>query len=173
MALRQRLDTVVEGEAFLRLEGPEAEPRLNLVTSGEALARLLEGAAARFFLHEPLEQPVEERAVERFLRDCAEYSDVDVKGLPEGLREEMEAFFAEQLELLWKLEWWVFGAERAAALEPGPDAVRGRTVTVCLARHGSPSVEMDARLRKWLANFKQALERLRGEDDEGSPPLVH
>jgi hypothetical protein len=156
-----RLDTMA-GETFLRVEGAvpaEDEPRLALVTCGEELARLLEGAMAFSFSHEVPERSEEGAAVERLLRDCAEFS--DVPGLPDGLREEMEAHFGKQLESLWGLDWLVFGGVREATLVPGEPLVRGRAVTLCLARYDSPSVEMDARLRRYMASFKEAVARVR------------
>ncbi|HYO58944.1 hypothetical protein [Archangium sp.] len=163
-----RLDTMAGG-TFLRLEDgvlpAEDGPRLALVTRGEELARLLEGAMACSFSHEVPESPEEDEAVERFLRDCSEYS--DVQGLPESLREEMEEHFARLLDALWKLDWLVFGEARETTLVPGAEPVRGRAVTLCLARYDSPSVEMDARLRRYMASFKEALMRIQGRSDAG------
>ncbi len=176
VAIRLRLDTLA-GKAFLRQEGVELaedEPRLALVTCGEELARLLEGAMALSFSQELTEHPEEDAVVDGFLRDCAEYS--DVQGLPEGLREEMEAHFDKQLEGLWKLDWLVFGNAREAPLEPGENAVRGRAVTLCLARYDSPGVEMSPRLRRYMASFKEAVTRIQGGSDAGqggAGPLLH
>lgn len=173
--MRMKLDTMV-GEAFLRLEGAvaEEEPRLALVTCGEELTRLLEGAMALSFSHEVSEQPEEDEAVERFLRDCAEYS--DVPGLPEELREEMAEHFGKQLEGLWSLDWLVFGGAWEATLEAGEEPLRGRAVKLCLARYDSPSVELDARLRRYMERFKVAVARLQGRSEEsgsGPGPLLH
>jgi hypothetical protein len=169
-----KLDTMA-GETFLRLEdGPlpaEDGPRLALVARGEELARLLEGAMACSFSHEVPERPEEGEVVERFLRDCAEYS--DVQGLPEALREEMEKYFAQLLEALWTLDWLVFGEARETTLVPGEDPVRGRVVTLCVARYDSPSVEMDARLRRYMASFKEALLRLQGGPEAGGGGAGH
>lgn len=174
MAIRMRLDTLA-GETFLRVEGPvqEEEPRLALVTCGEELARLLHGAMAFRFSHEVPERPEEGDAVERLLRDCAEFS--DVPELPEGLREEMEAHFGQQLEALWRLDWLVFGCAREATLEPGEPPVRGRAVTLALARYDSPSVDMAARLRQYMDHFKEAVARIqkRPEPEGGTGGLVH
>ena len=174
--MRMRLDTLA-GKAFLRQEGEvsaEDGPKLALVTCGEELARLLEGAMALSFSHEVPEQPEEDAVVARFLRDCAEYC--DVRGLPEGLREEMEAHFDKQLEGLWKLDWLAFGSAREAALEPGENAVRGRAVTLCLARYDNPDVEMDARLRRYMESFKEAVVRIQGGSgtgEGGTGTLLH
>ncbi|WP_407761065.1 hypothetical protein [Archangium sp.] len=175
MAMRMRLDTMA-GEAFLRMEGGVEEDgaRLALVTRGEELARLLEGAMACSFSHEAPERPEEGEVVERFLRDCAEYS--DVHGLPEGLREEMEEHFARLLEALWKLDWLVFGEARETTLVPGDDSLRGRAVMLYLARYDSPSVELDARLRRYMSSFKEAVVRIQGHaspDDTGAGGLLH
>ncbi|MGZ3458224.1 MAG: hypothetical protein ACXU86_06905 [Archangium sp.] len=170
-----KLDTMA-GETFLRQEGAVAEdgPRLALVTCGEELARLLEGAMACSFSHEVPERPEEGEVVERFLRDCLEYS--DVHGLPESLRVEMEEHFAGLLDALWRLDWLVFGGARETTLVPGEAPVRGRAVTLCLARCDSPSVEMDARLRRYLASFKEAVARVHGRSDAsggGTGNLLH
>jgi hypothetical protein len=160
-----RLDTMV-GETFLRQEGAvEEEPRLALVTRGEELARLLEGAMVLSFSHEASERAGEDEAVERFLRDCSEYS--DVPGLPEELRQEMAEYFGKQLEGLWGLDWLVFGGAWETTLVPGEKPVRGRAVKLCLARYDSPSVEMDARLRRYMASFKEAVARIQGRSDGG------
>ena len=167
MAMRMRLDTMA-GETFLRLEGAvsdEEGARLALVTRGEELARLLEGAMAFSFSHEVPERPEEGEVVERFLRDCAEFS--DVPGLPEPLVVEMEEHFGHLLEALWKLDWLVFGDARETPLVPGDEALRGRAVTLCLARYDSPSVQLDARLRRYMASFKEAVARLEGRSEAG------
>jgi hypothetical protein len=176
VAPRMRLDTMA-GETFLRQEGAvrdEHGSRLALVTCGEELARLLEGAMALSFSHEVPERPEEGEVVERFLRDCAEFS--DVPGLPEGLREEMEEHFGQLLEALWKLDWLVFGDARETTLVPGEEPVHGRAVTLSLARWDSPSVELDARLRRYLASFKEAVARLEGRSETsegGASGLLH
>lgn len=176
VAVRKKLDTMA-GEAFLRMEdgvGAEDGARLALVTRGEELARLLEGAMACSFSHEEPERPEEGEVVERFLRDCAEYS--DVRGLPDGLREEMEEHFAQLLEALWKLDWLVFGDAREMALVPGDESLRGRAVMLYLARYDSPSVELDARLRRYMSSFKEAMARIQGRaspDDTGAGGLLH
>ena len=177
VAIRMRLDTMA-GETFLRLaEGEERQedgPRLALVTRGEQLARLLEGAMACSFSHEMPERAEERAVVERFLRDCSEYS--DVHGLPDSLRQEMEAHFAQLLEALWKLDWLVFGEAREVTLVPGEEPVRGRAVTLCLARYDSPSVQLDARLRRYVECFKEAVVRIEGHSDAnegGAGPLLH
>ncbi|WP_395835204.1 hypothetical protein [Archangium violaceum] len=176
MAIRMRLDTMA-GETFLRMEGPVPEdgPRLALVTRGEELARLLEGAMACSFSHEVPERPEEGEVVERFLRDCSEYS--DVHGLPDSLRQEMEEHFSQLLDALWKLDWLVFGNARETTLVPGDDPVRGRAVMLCLARYDSPSVEMDARLRRYLETFKEAVVRIKGgrsnQSEGGAGGLLH
>ncbi len=175
MAIRMRLDTMA-GETFLRLDGAarqEEAPRLALVTRGEELARLLEGAMAFSFSHEVPERPEEDEVVERFLRDCAEYG--DVPGLPEPLREEMAEHFGKLLESLWGLDWLVFGDARETTL-PGEMPLRGRAVTLCLARYDSPSVEMDARLRRYMASFKEAVSRIQGRSgssEGGAGGLLH
>jgi hypothetical protein len=173
--MRMKLDTMA-GEAFLRLEGAvaEEEPRLALVTCGEELARLLEGAMALSFSHEVPEHSEEDKAVERLLRDCAEYS--DVPGLPAELRQEMVEHFGQQLEALWGLDWLVFGSAWETTLVPGEEPLRGRAVKLCLARYDSPSVELDARLRRYLERFKEAVARIQGRSKEsGSGPgtLLH
>jgi hypothetical protein len=169
VAIRLRLDTMA-GEAVLRQEEmvPEDGPLLALVTRGEELAGLLEGAMAFSFSHEVPEQPGEHEVVERFLRDCAEFS--DVPGLPEGLREEMEQHFGQLLNTLWSLDWLVFGGAREATLEPGEHPLRGRAVTLCLARYDSPSVRMAAKLSRSMARFKAAMARIQGRagGDESS-----
>ncbi|HZH15665.1 MAG TPA: hypothetical protein VE057_15040 [Archangium sp.] len=177
MAIRMRLDTMA-GETFLRLEDgvvrQEDGPRLSLVTRGEELARLLEGAMACSFSHEVPERPEEGAVVERFLRDCSEYS--DVHGLPDSLREEMEEHFAQLLDALWKLDWLVFGEARETTLVPGEDPVRGRAVTLCLARYDSPSVQLDAKLRRYLENFKEAVVRIEGRsggNEGGAGGFLH
>jgi hypothetical protein len=162
-----RLDTLA-GETFLRQEGEvpaEEGARLALVTCGEELARLLEGAMALSFSHEVPERPEEDAVVDRFLRDCAEYC--DVRGLPEGLREEMEAHFDTLLEGLWGLDWLAFGSAREATLVPGENALKGRAVTLCLARYDSPGVEMNERLRRYMESFKEAVVRIQGGSDSG------
>ncbi len=177
MAIRLRLDTMA-GETFLRLENGterrEDGPRLALVTRGEELARLLEGAMACSFSHEVPESQEEGAVVERFLRDCSEYS--DVHGLPDALRGEMEAHFAGLLDALWKQGWLVFGEARETTLVPGEAPVRGRAVTLGLARHDSPSVELDARLRRYMEGFKEAVARVQGGSDAnegGAGNLLH
>ena len=177
MANRMKLDTMA-GETFLRLEEgvvrEEDGARLALVTCGEELARLLDGAMAFSFSHEVPERTEEGEAVERFLRDCSEFS--DVPGLPESLRQEMEEHFGKLLDTLWGLDWLVFGGARETTLVPGDDPVRGRAVTLCLARYDSPSVEMDAKLRRYMASFKEAVARVQGRSstDEGnSGPVLH
>ncbi|PTL79673.1 hypothetical protein DAT35_33260 [Vitiosangium sp. GDMCC 1.1324] len=170
------------GETFLRMDGPVPEdgpesedgPRLALVTRGEELARLLEGAMACSFSHEVPESPEEVDVVERFLRDCSEYS--DVQGLPDALRQEMEEHFGQLLDALWKLDWLVFGDVRETTLVPGEDPVHGRAVMLCLARYDSPSVEMDAKLRRYMASFKEAVARIQGRSDVsggGAGGLLH
>ena len=170
MAIRMRLDTLA-GEAFLRPErgAPEEEPRLGLVTGGEELARLLEGALACSFSHEEAARAEEGVAVSGFLRDCAEYC--DVAGLPEALREEMEVYFGQRLDALWRRGWLVFGGAREAVLEPGEPPLSGRVVTLCLVPADSPSVQMDARLRRSLERYRTALARVREspESDDGPP----
>jgi hypothetical protein len=176
VAMRMKLDTMA-GETFLRMDGgggPEEESRLALVTRGEELARLLEGAMACSFSHEEPERPEEGEVVERFLRDCAEYS--DVRGLPDGLRLEMEEHFGQLLDALWRLDWLVFGDARETTLVPGEEPVRGRAVMLCLARYDSPSVEMDARLRRYMSSFKEAVARIQGRassDENGAGGLLH
>ncbi|MFY0572695.1 hypothetical protein ACN28E_53940 [Archangium lansingense] len=177
MAIRMRLDTMA-GETFLQLEDgavrQEDGPRLALVTRGEELARLLEGAMACSFSHEVPERLEESAVVERFLRDCSEYS--DVHGLPDSLREEMEEHFAQLLDALWRLDWLVFGEARETTLVPGEDPVRGRAVTLCLARYDSPSVQMGARLRRYLESFKEAVVRIEGHSEAnegGASKLLH
>ncbi len=176
---------LLAGEAFLRQdEGLEAAPRLGLVTCGEDLARLLDGAMACNFSHEEptadADAAEEENAlVARFLRDCLEFC--DVPGLPESLREEMEAYFGQKLDALWRKDWLVFGAAEEAVLEPGDEPLTGRAVTLCLARADSPSVEMDARLRRSLEYFKEAISRVThpspdeddGDSGLGSGGLLH
>jgi hypothetical protein len=163
VAIRMRLDTMAE-ETFLRLEDglvrQEEGQRLALVTGGEELARLLEGAMACSFSHEVPERAEESAVVERFLRDCSEYS--DVHGLPDSLRVEMEEHFAQLLDALWKLDWLVFGEARETTLVPGEDPVRGRAVTLCLARYDSPSVQLGTKLRRYLESFKEAVVRIEG-----------
>src|SRR6218665_1955358 len=92
----KRHDTLA-GEAFLRQDGAvEEAPRLGLVTCGEDLARLLDGAMACNFSHEAPERDGEgteegsdeDGLVARFLRACLKFC--DVPGLPAPLREEME-----------------------------------------------------------------------------------
>lgn len=162
----------MEGGASLKQGLAEEGPRVAWVTSGAELARLLEGAMACSFSQEVPERTEEVEAVDRFLRDCAEYS--DVRGLPEALVEEMEAHFGQHLETLWALGWLVFGGVRETTLVPGEAPVRGRAVTLCLARHDSPSVRLDARLRGYMERFKVAVERLRGEEEEEERgPLLH
>lgn len=175
--MRMRLDTMA-GETFLRLEDgvvhQEDGPRLALVTRGEELARLLEGAMACSFSHEVPERAEESAVVERFLRDCSEYS--DVHGLPDSLREEMEEHFAQLLDALWKLDWLVFGEARETTLVPGEDPVRGRAVTLCLARYDSPSVQLGAKLRRYVESFKEAVVRIEGRADAnegGAGNLLH
>lgn len=171
--MRMKLDTLA-GEASLRQEGAVAqeEPRLSLVTCGEELTRLLEGAMALSFSHEVSEHAEQDVAVERFLRDCAEYS--DVPGLPEELRQEMAEHFGKQLEGLWGLDWLVFGGAWEATLSPGEEPLKGRAVKLCLARYDSPSVELDARLRRYMESFKTAVARLQGRSDESGPgTLLH
>jgi hypothetical protein len=177
--MRKKLDTL-EGAAFLRQEGAvtDGSPRLGLVTTGEDLARLLEGALACSFSHETPERDEEGSAVARFLRDCAEYC--DVPGLPDSLRLEMEEYFGQKLDALWRMDWLVFGAAQEEVLEePGETPLTGRAVTLCLARADSPSVEMDARLRRSLERFKKALSRARpgepgdGGDEGPSGGLLH
>jgi hypothetical protein len=177
VAIRMRLDTMA-GETFLRLEDgvvrQEDGPRLALVTRGEELARLLEGAMACSFSHEVPERPEESAVVERFLRDCSEYS--DVHGLPDSLRQEMEEHFAQLLDALWKLDWLVFGEARETTLVPGEDPVRGRAVTLCLARYDSPSVQLGAKLRRYLESFKEAVVRIQGgpeANEVGAGKLLH
>lgn len=160
--MRKKVDTL-EGAAFLRQEGAvtDGAPRLGLVTTGEDLARLLEGALACSFSHETPERDEEGSAVARFLRDCAEYC--DVPGLPDSLRLEMEEYFGQKLDALWRMDWLVFGAAQEEVLEePGETPLTGRAVTLCLARADSPSVEMDARLRRSLERFKVAMARVSG-----------
>ncbi|EPX63873.1 hypothetical protein D187_005003 [Cystobacter fuscus DSM 2262] len=170
---RMRLDTLA-GETFLRQdEGvPEQGARLSLVTCGEELARLLDGALACSFSHEEPEQADEGSAVEGFLRDCAEFC--DVTGLPEPLRLEMEEYFGQRLDALWRLDWLVFGGTCEAVLEPGEPPLAGRTVTLCLARSDSPSVQMDSRLRRSLERFRTAMARVHeapdDEEDSGGGP---
>jgi hypothetical protein len=162
-----KLDTLA-GETFLRQDGlvrEEDGARLALVTCGEELARLLDGAMAFSFSHEVPERPGEGEAVERFLRDCSEFS--DVPGLPESLRLEMEEHFGKLLDALWAEDWLVFGGARETTLVPGDEPVRGRVVTLCLARYDSPSVEMDARLVRYMASFKEAVARLQGRSNAG------
>ena len=177
VAIRMRLDTMA-GETFLRLEDgvvrQEDGPRLALVTGGEELARLLEGAMACSFSHEVPERAEESAVVERFLRDCSEFS--DVPGLPESLRQEMEEHFGKLLETLWGLDWLVFGGARETTLVPGDDPVRGRAVTLCLARYDSPSVQLDAKLRRYLESFKEAVVRIEGRagaNEGGAGNLLH
>jgi hypothetical protein len=176
VAIRLRLDTLA-GKAFLRQEGEVLEeegPRLALLTSGEDVARLLEGAMALSFSHEVPDHPEEDAVVDRFLRDCAEYC--DVRGLPEGLREEMVEHFGRQLDGLWKLDWLAFGSALEAPLEPGQNVLKGRAVTLCLARYDSPGVEMDERLFRYLESFKEAVTRIQGGSDTGeggTGPLLH
>lgn len=150
----------------------EEGPRVSWVTSGVELARLLEGAMACSFSQEVPERSAEVEAVDRFLRDCAEYS--DMTGLPEALVEEMEAHFGQHLETLWALDWLVFGGVRETTLVPGEAPVRGRMVTLCLARRDSPSVRLDARLRGYMERFQVAVARIRSEEsNEERGPLLH
>ncbi len=170
MAIRMRLDTMA-GAAFLRQEAPpEEDPRLALVTSGEELARLLEGAMAFDFQQEVSEPDAENSAVERFLRDCTEFS--DVRGLPASLRQEMVDYFGQRLDGLWRHDWLVFGGVRESPLEPGPHPLKGRVVSLYLARYDSPSVEMAARLRQSMDTFKAVRVRGRVEDEPGGG-LLH
>ena len=74
-----------------------------------------------------------------------------------------------------------FGAAEEAVLEPGDEPLTGRAVTLCLARADSPSVEMDARLRRSLEYFKEAISRVTrpspdeddGDSGLGSGGLLH
>ena len=173
MANRMRLDTLA-GETFLLQEAavPEAAPRLPLVTRGEELARLLADAMACGFSQEVSEHAEERALVEGFLRDCAEFS--DVHGLSAQLHDEMGAYFGQRLNALWSKDWLVFGGSREAVLEPGPQPLRGRVVTLCVARADSPSVEMDAQLRHSMATFKTALARVQGRAGGGETGgLIH
>jgi hypothetical protein len=79
----------------------------------------------------------------------------------------MEAHFDTLLEGLWGLDWLAFGSAREATLVPGENALKGRAVTLCLARYDSPSVEMDARLVRYMASFKEAVARLQGRSNAG------
>ena len=160
------------GAAFLRREAAvETDPRLALVTGGEELARMLEGAMAFDFQQEVPELSEEHPVVERFLRDCAEFS--DVRGLPTALREEMAQYFGQRLDALWRLDWLVFGTAREAPLEPGPHPFKGRVVTLCLARYDSPSVELGTRLRQSMDTFKQALARVHAPPRDEPGGLLH
>jgi hypothetical protein len=163
-----RLDTLA-GETFLREDGgmPEQASRLRLVTCGEELARLLDGALACRFSHEEPERAEEDSVVAGFLRDCAEFC--DVAGLPEALRAEMAEYFAQRLDALWRLDWLVFGGSQETVLEEGEPPLSGRAVTLCLARSDSPSVQMDTGLRRSLERFKAAMARVQEapEDEEG------
>ncbi|ATB29680.1 hypothetical protein [Melittangium boletus] len=178
MGKGKRHDTLA-GEAFLRQDGAvEEAPRLGLVTCGEDLARLLDGAMACNFSHEAPQRDEadseEDALVARFLRDCVEFC--DVPGLPEPLREEMEEYFGHELDALWRRDWLVFGAAEETVLEPGDEPLTGRAVTLCLARADSPSVEMDARLRRSLEYFKEAMARVTRpppDDEDGPGGLIH
>lgn len=177
MANRMRLDTL-SGGMFLRQEAgvPEEAPRLPLVTRGEELARLLADAMACGFAREEPERLAEDgeelTLVKGFLRDCAEFS--DVHGLSAELREEMGVYFGERLDALWRQDWLVFGGAHEAVLEPGPHPLRGRVVTLCVARVDSPSVWMDERLRHALDVFKVAMDRVQGRaGGEGSGGLLN
>ena len=77
---------------------------------------------------------------------------------------------------LWTLDWLVFGEARETTLVPGDDPVRGRAVTLCLARYDSPSVQLDAKLRRYLESFKTAVVRIEGRADAnegGAGGLLH
>lgn len=170
MANRVKLDTMGE-ETCLRPEESAVDgARLALVTRGEALARLLADAMACRFSQEVPERGEERETVEGFLRDCVEFS--DVHGLPAALHDEMGVYFGERLDALWRLGWLVFGGAHEAPLEPGEHPLRGRVVTLSLVRYDSPSVEMDARLRRSVDTFKAAMARV-AAPAAAVPALVH
>ena len=169
MAIRMRLDTLAE-TASLERDGGAAEaegPRLRLVTGGEELARLLDGARACNFSHEETERAQEAGVVDGFLRDCVEFC--DVTDLPEPLRVEMEEYFSQRLDALWRQDWLVFGGAQEMLLDAAEPPLVGRAVTLCVARADSPSVRMDTRLRRSLERFQAAMARVRDDPDDLGP----